>query len=831
MVDANVRPFPESFVLSVQMTLLFSITLFSSATLLFLVQPMVGKILLPYLGGSPSVWNTCMVFFQAALLGGYGYAHWLTRGRTVQKQIQIHGIVLAVAFLPLLLMRFDPGFLARTILPPPASFNPALWLLVVLTLVAGLPFFAVSTSAPLLQKWFSTTNHPDAKDPYFLYGASNLGSMLALLAYPFLFEPRIGVNTQTWLWVGGFLGLMGLTWLCGIVASSQAAPDVAGAEDSVAAETPLSNWTRFRWVALAIIPSSMMLGTTTYLTTDIAAIPLLWILPLSLYILSFILVFSEIPGIVYTLFALGSIGWILLKSAGLPQLESYSVDDLTQWLTGAGQAMGKDMSLTYFQLGYILAGASLFILFFRSHNTIRLGMFLCTAVLLVMVIFQHDVKTKLAMREFEVIGMHLALLFCTAMLCHGEMARTRPVAVHLTEFFLWMSLGGVLGGIFNALIAPLVFHRILEYPLVAAFAFVLLPSFEFPSCLKYGALALRCSGLLLGILAGLTSLVHNCLDKNYALETADKFPESFRGLARMVARGCNDRSAILMEERNFFGCFTVNRWESATTGEIYHTMYHGTTNHGMQCVSPEARRRDTLTYFHKRGAIGQLFEAVEKKKAGQPVRMAVLGVGTGTLAAYAQPGWALTMYEIDPAVVRTSIDRKDYFSFIHDAKERNVKFEVILGDGRQQFQKAADASYDLIFMDAFTSDAVPVHLLTREAFDIYLKKLAPGGIVVINIANRYLNFEQVLGNMVQDRGIKGLIQGGFEIREIDKYGTNWVVMARTLEDFGELPKMNSVLKTDAEEWTESWRAMETNPALGVWTDDYSNLPSIFKWGR
>jgi spermidine synthase len=189
------------------------------------------------------------------------------------------------------------------------------------------------------------------------------------------------------------------------------------------------------------------------------------------------------------------------------------------------------------------------------------------------------------------------------------------------------------------------------------------------------------------------------------------------------------------------------------------------------------------------------------------------------------------MYEIDPAVVKSSIDRSDYFSFVNDAKNRGVNVDIILGDGRLQFLKAPDASYDLIFMDAFTSDAVPVHLLTREAFDIYLKKLAPGGIIVLNIANRYLNFEHVLGNMTEDRNIVGMIQGGYEVREIDKYGTNWVVMARKTEDFGVLPELKAELKTDSEDWVETWRKIESNPKLGVWTDDYSNLPSIFKWSR
>ena len=811
------------------MTLLFALTLFSSATLLFLVQPMVGKILLPYLGGTPSVWNTCMVFFQAALLGGYTYAHWLTKNRPFKSQIFIHGIVLGVAFLPLAIMRFDAGILARTILPPPTSSNPALWLLFVLTLVAGLPFFAVSTSAPLLQKWFSTSDHPDAKDPYFLYGASNLGSMIGLLIYPFVIEPKIGVATQAVLWVFGYAGLIGMTVLCAMMASKRQVSE--NTKRNTVADPSPSNFTRFRWVALAFIPSSLMLGTTTYLTTDIAAIPLLWILPLSLYILSFILVFSHIPASVYLLFVISMpIIW-LAKTANLPEWQGFGFEALTSWIDDTARALKKDTSVSFFQITYTLLTVMFVGLFFKSHNRIRLGMVLVTPILFLFVVFMHQIKTALDLREVEIIGSHLALLFVTAMLTHGELARTRPPASHLTEFYLLMSLGGVLGGIFNALISPSIFPRILEYPLVAAFALILLPGFSLPNAIKWIAVPIRTFSFLIGVVAVGILLVQNCLDRSYALEKANSAPEFVRSFARMIATGCNDRTNLLFEERNFFGCFTIQKWESPTTGEMYHTMYHGTTNHGMQCVEPAERRIDTLTYFHKVGAIGQLFEAVEKKKNGAPVNMGVLGVGTGTLAAYSKKGWGLTMYEIDPAVVKSSIDRSDYFSFVNDAKNRGVNVDIILGDGRLQFLKAPDASYDLIFMDAFTSDAVPVHLLTREAFDIYLKKLAPGGIIVLNIANRYLNFEHVLGNMTEDRNIVGMIQGGYEVREIDKYGTNWVVMARKTEDFGVLPELKAELKTDSEDWVETWRKIESNPKLGVWTDDYSNLPSIFKWSR
>jgi len=790
---------------------------------------MVGKILLPYLGGTPSVWNTCMVFFQAALLAGYAYAHWLTKSKPFRTQIFIHSIVLGVAFIPLVLMRFDAGILARTILPPPTAINPAPWLLLVLTLVAGLPFFAVSTSAPLLQKWFSSSDHPDAKDPYFLYGASNLGSMIGLVIYPFVIEPKIGVATQAVLWVFGYVGLIGMTLLCGRIASQRQANQKLA--PVISSEVAPTNFNRFRWVALAFIPSSLMLGTTTYLTTDIAAIPLLWILPLSLYILSFILVFSNIPLTAYLIFIVAAPLLFLLKSANLPEWPGFGFESLINWLDDSARALKVDTKVTFFQITYTLMTVLFVGVFFKSHNRIRLGMVLVTPVLLLFVVFMHQIKTALDLREVEIIGIHLALLLTTAMLAHGEMARTRPSAAYLTEFYLLMSLGGVLGGIFNALISPLVFHRILEYPLVAALTLLLIPGFILPPTIKWLAFPIRGFSFVIGVTAIVILLVQNCLDRNLALEMANKVPEFARSAARMVANGANDRSKLLLEERNFFGCFTVQKWESPTTGEIYHTMYHGTTNHGMQCFDPAERRRDTLTYFHKMGAIGQLFEAVEKKKNGQPINMGVLGVGTGTLAAYANKGWNLTMYEIDPAVVNTSIKRSDLFSFVDDAKIRGVNVDIILGDGRLQFLKAPDAYYDLVFMDAFTSDAVPVHLLTREAFDIYLKKLAPGGIIVINIANRYLDFEHVLGNMTLDRGLVGLIQGGYEIREIDKYGTNWVVMARKMEDFGLLPTMQAELRTDAEEWVEKWKLIENNPALGVWTDDYSNLPSIFKWGR
>ncbi|HZT82891.1 MAG TPA: fused MFS/spermidine synthase, partial [Gemmataceae bacterium] len=422
------------------------------------------------------------------------------------------------------------------------------------------------------------------------------------------------------------------------------------------------------------------------------------------------------------------------------------------------------------------------------------------------------------------VGLHLTTLFLAAMVCHGELARTRPATRFLTEFYLLLSVGGVLGGLFNALVAPLVFSRIVEYPLVMALALLLLPRAGAPRERRVLFLAdLNLGGVLglIGLLVAAFWLGHNFLTQR----AAEDLPEPFRGPATKFARRFGrDDSDSLLEERNFFGLVRVRR----DPHDYYHWIVHGTTVHGLQCWGDPDRRKEPLAYFHEAGPMGEIWAAARAKKPN--LRVAVLGVGSGTLAAFTRAGDEMTLYEIDPAVVRLVHD-KTYFTYIPDAKERGVQVNVELGDGRLRLQQAPEEHFDLIFMDAFTSDAVPVHLLTREAIQTYLTKLAPGGVIIINVANRYLDFEPVFANLATELGLAARYGGGSsgyyneEYNVYEQYGSAWIVLARNEEDLGQL------LRYRSPKGKERWEKLAGREDVGVWTDDYSNLFSVFNWKR
>ena len=376
------------------MVLVFGLTLFVSSVLLFLVQPMVGKMILPSLGGTPAVWNTCMVFFQAALLGGYAYAHASVNWLGVRRQAALHLILL---FIPLAVLPIVIGQDAT----PPTRGNPVFWLLGQLAWRVGLPFFVVSTSAPLLQRWFADTGHPAAKDPYFLYAASNLGSFLALLAYPLVVEPTLHLESQSVVWAGGYGALIGLILICAIVvwrSRSGGGTNPVGQDEALSGDLPATSaptpGRRLRWVLLALVPSSLMLGVTTHVTTDLAPVPLLWIIPLALYLLTFVFVFARKPPISHALM------------------------------------------LRVFPFAIVPA-----------------------AILVVLVELPP-------VPDVVLVLVQLVTFFVAAMVCHGELVASRPAAGHLTEFYLWMSVGGVLGGLFNAVISPVLFNSLIEYPLM-----------------------------------------------------------------------------------------------------------------------------------------------------------------------------------------------------------------------------------------------------------------------------------------------------------------------------------------------------------------------------
>jgi spermidine synthase len=760
--------------------LLYALTLFVGAALLFVMQPMVGKMILPLLGGTPAVWNTCMVFFQAALLGGYAYAHASSARLAPSRQALLH---LAVLALPL------------AVLPPTVSprllqggdIHPVLDALTLLTVGIGLPFLVVSATAPLLQKWFTQTGHPAARDPYFLYAASNAGSMLALLGYPTFVEPRLplqgpGWLTQSALWSLGYGALAILIVACALTlrGGTPGAPPPSG-ESAEPALPPPVRGRRLRWVALAFVPSSLLLGATTYITTDLAAVPLLWILPLAIYLLTFILAFGRWPRALHRV-------------------------------------------------------------------VVALTLPLVLVVVLLMV-------SGLLERIWVTVLCHLALLFVVALAAHGALAMDRPEPQHLTVFYLLISVGGVLGGVFNALVAPLVFPALIEYPLAMVLAGTLLAPRGAPArgpraswALALALLAPAGALVLYSELATLRldfAFVSRALDWIGADRPSWLYPTE-RWLNKLLtyapplvlvwllrrrpvhlgaalagvllAAGFVDarQSEQILQDRSFFGVLRVSR-DRDERG--YTELRHGTTLHGRQSREA-ARRREPLAYYQRNGPIGQLFAELERRPGG--LRIAVIGLGTGTLAAYARPGDQATFYEIDRLVRDVAFDPR-YFTYAVDARDRGVSLRTELGDARIRLdavrRERPGERYDVMLVDAFTSDAIPVHLLTREALRLYFDMLAPRGILALHISNRYLRLEPVVANLAEERGYARLLQHGDTGQVRGGTEATWALLARRTADFGDL----------ASDWRWAIARLEPEPGVGTWTDDFHNVLAIFKW--
>lgn len=748
---------------------LFGLSLFGSAALLFWIEPMFAKMILPKLGGSPSVWNVCLAFYQLVLLAGYIYAHVTTRWLGVRQQVILH-----IGLLSLVLIALPIG--GSDLWTPPVAANPIPWLLLVLFVSVGLPFFVISTTAPMLQKWFVITGHPAAKDPYFLYSASNLGSMVALLGYPFMVEPHWSLTEQCRSWALCYVILAGLISACAVVVwrscgrrmthlNSGAMPQTKGTPPGSDSPGGLRVTQRMRWVLLAFAPSSLLLGVTNYISTDISAVPLLWIIPLAIYLITFILVFAPQP---------------LLPHRVMLQAQPY----------------------------FLLP---LMILFFWGLKPMPPSF----------------------------IPLHLLVFFVTAMVCHGELAKSRPSTIYLTEFYLWLSVGGILGGLFNALFAPMVFDTLAEYPLVIALACLLRPP-SHPKGQKPNEIWLDLAlPLFLTIILGGLVLFIAKLGLGHVMRLDDS--GSWLGLMIIVFISCfigfilylfcerpirfglgvggvilasflwaSGQNQVLYSERNFFGVLEVVH--DAADG--YNLLHHGTTIHGAQSLNP-ARRGEPLTYFHPTGPVGQVFEVFSNKPNKN--RVAIIGLGTGSLACYAIPRQDWTFYEIDPAVARIARDPR-YFTFLSDCP---AKIHVVLGDGRLSLAQAPDCHFDLIVLDVFSSDAIPVHFLTREAINVYLTKLSDGGILLFHISNKYLNLKPVLGDLAANASLACLVQvnriSSLAEEKAKKLGSIWVVMARQTDDLGSLSE------------DRRWKPLPGRPGARLWSDDFSNILSVFKW--
>ena len=675
--------------------LLYALTILVSAFLLFQVQPVIARIILPWFGGSAAVWTTCLLFFQSVLLLGYLYSHWLYRKLRLRAQMLAHSLLLAasVGMLPIWPAAFWK---------PTGGEDPTLRILVLLAVTVGLPYFLLSTTGPLLQAWYAR-RHRGAM-PYRLYALSNAGSMFALISYPVLFEPWLGTRHQAqgWSWAYGVFVLLcaASAWLGRETAAEQ--PHAAPDNEEPARRT-------FFWIALPACASVLLLAITNHLTQNVAAIPFLWILPLSIYLLSFILCFERASWYPRTAF----LGLFAVAVGGM----AYALSPEFQ------------------------------------NNPVKV-----------------------------MIPFFAAGLFICCMVCHGELARLKPHPSRLTSFYVMIALGGTLGGVFVALIAPHVFSGFYELPVgLAACAFVVLAvwradpesglggSWKQPAPVAAALLTLAVTGYL-------GFVIHE--------------------------RGKDARLMV----RNFYGGLKVmDATADDDSGEPVRRLMHGTITHGEQYLNPEFQGRPT-TYYGVNSGVGR---AIRQDQESGPVRVGVIGLGTGTLAAYGRAGDYFRFYEINPLVLRLA---NTEFTFLKICKAR---LDVAMGDARLSLEREPPQNFDVLAVDAFSSDAIPVHLLTREAFVLYFRHLKPDGVLAVHVSNKHLNLAPVVKLAAQSlQKDARLIDTEDELHEV--FGSTWVLVTASASFFdGPLMRTAAV-------------AVPLPQKMRMWTDDYSNLFQILK---
>jgi len=726
--------------------IVYTAAIFVSALLLFSVQPLFTKMVLPRLGGSPAVWSVAMVFFQSLLLGGYAYAHFLMQIRNRAIPVAVHLVLLVVALLTL------PLSIASGWGEPPTS-GYAFWLLGLFVVSIGLPFFALAANNPLLQAWFVRTGHPSGPDPYFLYASSNIGSFLALLSYPVLLEPMFTLRTQNLIWTGGYGVLIVLIASCGVLLLRSPANAAALNMPADDTDAPAPSWTlRARWIFLAAVPSGLLIAVTAHISTDVAAAPLLWVLPLSLYLLTWVLVFQSRPLLPHQ--------WMLLA-------QPLAIMGVIILLAVGGE---QNLLLT--------------------------------------------------------LGGHQLCFFVIAMACHGELARTRPAAKYLTGFYVALSFGGMVGGLFAGLIAPFAFSWVAEYPILLALAALCRPpgherlarwSNWYWPLLALLAVALIAPSYstgrlfawfddwrvwMIGAVGVLSALLALALNAN----RWKIFATVVLGLALVRAYPSDDGRVETV--RSFFGVHKI----VVTPNGQYHVLMHGTTIHGAEKFrnddgTPATGRPEPITYYHKDGGIGQAITAIRERK-GAPLKVAVIGLGSGTLTCASEPGEDWKFFEIDQSMVDTARDPK-YFTYIQNC-EPNLK--PVIGDARLTFAREPDGIYDLIIVDAYSSDAIPIHLATEEAMAIYKEKLAPQGAVVMHVSNRHLELASVVVGIADANDMKSWVYSEDSGRDNEYiFSTSVVVSAREEADVGKLAS------------SDVWAETEADEKQRVWTDDYSNV--------
>lgn len=709
-------------------TPLFGLVIFSAAALLFAIQPMVAKNLLPEFGGSSRVWLISLFFFQAALLLGYSYAHfshaWLGR-----KHIWLHLVLaaLVVWWLPL-----------ETTQPDPSLASPSLQLLAALGLSVGFPFFVLSATSPLVQAWWSQIKGGD-QEPYFLYSASNAGSLLALLAYPFLLELWFPISAQMkwWSWAFGIFGaFLVAAALLTARASKPVTENPAGTKADVAAKPGWS--ARLGWILLAALPSSLLQSVTLYFSTDLAAAPLLWVLPLAIYLITFIIAFGRFDKTPSAL-QVRITGFALILSAALLLSETYD------------------------------PAALLF-------------------------------------------AVYAITLFLAALLAHQKLANARPQPRFLTEYYLWISLGGVVGGALNAFVAPLVFNDVWEFPLGLALAGLVVagkPEYRRNFFLLAAAPALMViasrflfadqeEANLLSKLTG-TGIPLVLIYLSLAIRGAFGPALGLWMLASILVY-VNPDNPVLTQERGFFGVHRVIKNESLNA----HDLQHGTTLHGRELQGELATVPST--YYHLSSPLAELLVTTPKPRWG------IVGLGAGSLSAYLRPGEHLTYFEIDPIVADLATNER-YFGTLQAARKRGT-VEIELGDARLTLAAVDDQSLSMLLIDAFSSDSIPLHLVTLDALDLYAQKIEPDGLLVFHISNQYIDLRGVLARIALERGwqVRFALDAVYSQAQLDqgKIASGWMAISMT-------PEAEQKLNAGR------WLPLAGDQATPLWTDDKSSL--------
>ncbi len=727
----------------------YTLTIFLSAFLLFGVQPMFTKMVMPTLGGTPAVWSVAMVFFQTVLLAGYAYAHGLTRWLDPRAAALVHLALMVVVLIAGLPIAFGDDW------GTPPEHGQALWLIGVFTVSVGLPFFAVSANGPLLQAWFARTGHPHADDPYFLYGASNIGSLLALLSYPLVIEQTLPLAGQSSLWSAGFGALLVSIAAAALFLRPETAPAAAQQAAAASAESaaPVSLKDRLGWIGLSLVPSALLVATTTHITNEVAAVPLMWVAPLALYLVTFSVAFRE-----------------------------------------GGE---------------------------RLHRVLLRAQPVLLAAIIASLPFIRSVPF------YALLALNLVFFTVSVILCHRELYARRPGVAHLTQFYFFMSLGGVIGGALASLAAPLLFEGLLEFPLLVVA--VLLCRADVRGWLG--------KANPLWVAAGLAVALVPFLLADRGVLNQDSFPGqavitvfivavvltifSHARPARLLTAAITAMAVAVMvatpaqmamRTRSFFAVHSIFQ----TPNGQGRFLQHGNVLHGAERVadaagSPLTGRPEPASYFHFGGAYHQAIEQARQVRGGKLGKVAVVGLGMGSLACHAQPGETWNFFEIDPEVVRIARDRQVFRSF----SECTPGARTIVGDGRLTLADEP-GGYDLIMLDAFSSSSPPVHLMTKEAVAMYASKLAPGGMLIFNISNRNMKLSHVVAASARDAGLATWHRNDDpkttgDFMETLKAPVEVAVVARRPADVGNIAE------------DPAWTKTRVPADFRTWTDDFSNI--------